>query len=165
MEMDGGGWSLVWKHSYREVGPIIDAMRYYSSHFRACTDLETGWCNVPDKARFNPSEMAIAAYHNKILIYAYKGLYNANLDYNWSGGILMDPVKLLDDCRSNRDVFPEPINEYNLGGLAFDKHHPYRYHSNCDTLTKGYEECRWRDCRLNGRPYSDTQMTYAIYVR
>ena len=31
MELDGGGWTLVWKHSYLEVGDLTEDMKYFSS--------------------------------------------------------------------------------------------------------------------------------------
>ena len=66
MTLDGGGWSLVWKHSPMEVArPLNHSMTYYSKSYKPCTDLEAGWCNVPNKTRLNPTEMMIAAYHNK----------------------------------------------------------------------------------------------------
>ena len=58
-----------------------------------------GWCNIPNKARLNPTEMMTAAYHKKTLVYAYKGIFNKNLDWHWSGGILLDPKKVVDHCK------------------------------------------------------------------
>ena len=54
MSLDGGGWTLVWKHSYMEVGPLTESMKYFSNHPRSCTDIESGWCNVPYKCRLKP---------------------------------------------------------------------------------------------------------------
>ena len=76
MGINGGGWTLVWKHSAMEVLPLTESMKYFSDYYKACTDLEVGWCNIPNKDRLNPTEMMIAAYHNKRLVYAYKGIFN-----------------------------------------------------------------------------------------
>ena len=65
----------MWKHSAMEVLPLTEDMRYFSDYYKACTDLEVGWCNIPNKNRLNPTEMMIAAYHNKKLVYAYKGIF------------------------------------------------------------------------------------------
>ena len=169
MGLDGGGWTLSWKHSYMEVGALSEDMKYYSSHYQACTDLNTGWCIIPRKIRLNPTEMAIAAYHNKRLVYAYKGIYNANLDRHWSGGILLDPTQLVDHCGSSNGVVPEPYIV--IGGLSFDKYGPLNYHSNCDTIRGSLNnpgDCRWENCKLPSSISSNqqhTQMTVAIYVR
>ena len=75
----------------------------------------------------------IVAYHKGTVVYAYKGLLNRNIDYNWSGAILLDFVKIVDKCTSsNNGVQPEPANQYIIG-LTFDKHSPYNYKGNCDT--------------------------------
>ena len=161
----------MWKHSAMEVLPLTENMRYFSDYYKACTDLEVGWCNIPNKDRLNPTEMMIAAYHNKTLVYAYKGIFNKNLDWNWSGGILLDPKKVVDLCTSSSGVQPAPDNDSNRGGLSFDKRSPYVYTSNCDVYN-GYlsspRDCRWLNCFLptNISPSSrHTQMTVAIYVR
>ena len=58
--------------------PLTEDMKYFSDFYKPCTDLEAGWCNVPNKSCFDPTEMMIVAYHNKnvsyiiILIYANK---------------------------------------------------------------------------------------------
>ena len=66
MTLDRGGWSLVWKHSPMEVAkPLTERMKYFSDYYKPCADLEAGWCNVPNKLWFEPTEMMIAAFHNK----------------------------------------------------------------------------------------------------
>ena len=161
----------MWKHSYMEVGALSEDMKYYSSHYQACTDLNTGWCSVPRKIRLNPTEMAIAAYHNKRLVNAYKGIYNANLDRHWSGGILLDPTQLVDHCGSSNGVEPAPYIDSQLGGIAFDKASPTSFYSNCDTLQGSLNnpgECRWENCLLPSSISSNqrhAQMTVVIYVR
>ena len=172
MELDGGGWTLVWKHSYRQVGSLTEAMKYFSSTLEPCYNLGVGWCNFPCKERLHPTEMAIAAYHEGTMVYAYKALFNRNLDSDWTGGVLVDPVKLVDNCVRNNGVQPAPYRGHDgssLLGLAFDKITPHNYQSNCDTIAgtlSNPTECRWYDCHLRppASPYN-TQMTMAIYIR
>ena len=172
MDDNGGGWTLVWKHSAMEVLPLTESMRYFSDYYKACTDLEVGCCNIPNKTRLNPTEMMIAAYHKKTLVYAYKGIFNKNLDWHWSGGILLDPKKVVDHCTNNNGVPPEPaLIGSNWGGLSFDKHNPHLYEDNCDVYRNSLSspgDCCWENCQLptSISPSShNTQMTVAIYVR
>ena len=162
----------MWKHSAMEVLPLTEDMRYFSDYYKACTDLEVGWCNIPNKDRLNPTEMMIAAYHNKTLVYAYKGIFNKNLDWHWSGGILLDPKKVVDLCGLKNGVQPAPYIYYtNMGGLSFDKYSPYAYISSCDMYYGSLSspgDCRWVDCFLPTNISSSktrTQMTVAIYIR
>ena len=173
MDEDGGGWTLVWKHSAMEVRSLTEDMKYFSDYYKACTDLEVGWCNIPNKDRLNPTEMMIVAYHHKTTVYAYKGIFNKNLDTHWSGGILLDPKKVVDRCTrtETNEVQPAPFIYNNWGGLSFDKWTPYDYANNCDvyggTLSSPYD-CRWANCYLPTSISStshNTQMTVAIYVR
>ena len=168
MSLNGGGWTLVWKHSYMEVGPLSENMKYFSNHNRPCTDIETGWCNVPYKARLNPTEMMIVGYRNKGARFAYKGWFNYNIDHNWRGGILVEPKKILDQCRNNVNIAPAPSAEGDrrLFGIAFDKLSPTNYLSNCVTILGQFPsagDCRWADC--DGWGNHGTQMTMTIYVR
>ena len=171
MNDNGGGWTLVWKHSVMEVLPITESMRYFSDYYKACTDLEVGWCNIPNKATLNPTEMMTAAYHNKTLVYAYKGIFNKNLDWHWSGGILLDPEKVVDHCTGKNGVQPAPYIGYNWEGLSFNKVSPYDYITYCDVYRGSPSspgDCRWAGCRLPTSISSSstrTQMTVAIYVR
>ena len=71
-------------------------MRYFSEDYTPCVTRASGFCNVPNKARFNPTEQMIVAYHKGTVVYAYKGLFNRNIDYNWSGAILLDFVTDVD---------------------------------------------------------------------
>ena len=87
--LDKGGWTLVWQHSYMEEGTITTNMTYFSNHYKPCTKHATSWCNVPNKARFNPTEQIIVAYKSKQVVYAYKGVFNRNIDYDWSGGYIL----------------------------------------------------------------------------
>ena len=169
-ELDGGGWTLVWQHSYKEDLPLNDSMRHFSEDYTPCVTRASGWCNIPNKARFNPTEQMIVAYHKGTVVYAYKGLFNRNIDYDWSGGILLDFEKIVDKCTHSNGVQPAPQNGL-INGLVFDKQSPYDYKANCDTYKGSFMtpvDCRWGNCRLpssisSSRHY--VQMTVAIYVR
>ena len=171
MSLDGGGWTLVWKHSYMETSPLSTNMYYYSDYYKSCTTHDSGWCNIPNKKRFNPTEQMIAAYHKGTIVYAYKGIYNYNIDHDWTGGVLVDFKKIIDKCtkRGSPNVQPAPsINhkDYRLLGLAFDKVSPYNYMGNCDTIVGSFDspgDCRWHDCTQPTR--YNVQQTVAIYVR
>ena len=164
----------MWKHSYMEVRPLSENMKYFSNHNRPCTDIETGWCNVPNKARLNPTETMIVGYRNKVARVAYKGWFNYNIDHNWRGGILVEPKKILDQCTwTAHTAGKEPAPSANGGdrrllGIAFDKRSPTNYLENCVTIGGGYHspyDCRWHDCDPDGSPYRNTQMTVSIFVR
>ena len=115
----------MWKHSYMEVTPLTSDMYYFSNHYRPCTDINSGWCNVPHKSRLKPTEMMIVAYHNKRVVYAYRGKFNRNIDSDWTGGILLDHHKCVDHCaRSDTNgVRPAPSahGDSRFLGIAFDK--------------------------------------------
>ncbi|XP_065885443.1 uncharacterized protein [Dysidea avara] len=170
-ELDGGGWTLVWQHSYMEHLPLTHNMTFFSDHYKNCTTRASGWCNIPNKARFSEAtEQMIVAYHKGTVVHAYKGLLNRNIDYNWSGAILLDFVKIVDKCTSRNGVQPAPQNARVIG-LSFDKATPYNYKSHCDTywgtLTSP-GDCRWENCRLPSSISSityDVQMTVSIFVR
>ena len=173
MSLDGGGWTLVWKHSYTEVGPLSEDMKYFSNHNRPCTNIETGWCNLPCKARLNPTEMMIIAYRNRVARWAYKGWFNYNIDHNWHGGILVEPKKILDQCTHTSwtsGIAPAPsvhTTDRRLLGIAFDKRSPTNFLANSDTLCDTFttpRDCRWGDCESSSS-LRQTQMTIAIYVR
>ena len=172
MSLDGGGWTLVWKNSFMDNLPLSDNMRFFSEHYKPCTSItDRGWCNIPNKAnKFSPRHQMIVAYHNSHVVYAYKGLFNRNIDYNWSGGILLNFKKIMDNCTSNNGVQPAPgLND--IPGITFDKQSPYNYYYNCNTLRGSLtspNECRWHNCNLpssiSGSKHS-VQMTMAIFVR
>ena len=88
--------------------PLTTNMRFYSDYYRACVQHATSWCNIPNKARFHPTEQMIVAYHKGTVVYAYKGVFNRNIDYEWSGVILMDHRKIIDQCTANNGVHPSP---------------------------------------------------------
>ena len=171
-ELDGGGWTLVWQHSYMEDLPLNLSMRYFSEDYTPCVTRASGWCNIPNKARFNPTEQMIVAYHKGTVVYAYKGLFNRNIDYNWSGAILLDFEKIVDNCTQRKGVQPAPDN-IGVIGLTFDKYTPYDHKTNCDTYHHNSKlvnpgDCRWTNCRLSSSISSrdrHAQMTVAIYVR
>ena len=172
MSLDGGGWTLVWKNSFMDNLPLSDNMRYYSGYYKPCTSItDHGWCNIPKKAdKFSPTEQMIVAYHNSHVVYAYKGLFNRNIDYHWSGGILLDFKKIVDKCTAHNGVQPAPA-VHEIPGITFDKKSAYHYFANCDTLDGSLtspNECRWHDCHLPSsisRTKEFVQMTMAIFVR
>ena len=169
-ELDGGGWTLVWQHSYMKDLPLNLSMRYFSEDYTPCVTRASGWCNIPNKARFNPTEQMIVAYHKGTVVYAYKGLFNRNIDYNWSGAILLDIQKIVDKCVTNNGVQPAPQNIFPIG-FTFDKASPYNYTYNTDTYHGTFtspRDCRWENCLLPSTISSSdrhVQMTVAIYVR
>ncbi|XP_065885836.1 uncharacterized protein [Dysidea avara] len=177
MSLSGGGWTLVWKHSYMEASPLSTNMFYFSNYYNACTTHASGWCNIPNKGRFNPTEQMIVAYHKGTVVYAYTGLYNCNLDHDWTGGVLVDFKRVVDKCtyRGSQNVQPAPSVHQNgsreILGLAFDKLTPYNYYGNCDTFYGSLNspiDCRWHNCQLPSTISSaklNAQMTLTIYVR
>ena len=170
MSTDGGGWTLVWTHSYMETSPLSTNMYYFSDYYKSCTTHDSGWCNIPNKKRFNPTEQMIVAYHKGTIVYAYKGIFNYNIDHDWTGGVLVDFEVIIDKCtKRSLNVQPAPSSnggDRTLLGLAFDKVSPYQYLSNCDTISgtiNSPSDCRWADCDSSTR--YGTQQTVAIYVR
>ena len=124
-------------------------MTYFSDYYKPCTDLETGWCNLPGKTDWKPQEIMLAAYHNKRVVFAYKGILNRNIDWHWSGGILLNPQKIVDSCSHYNGVPPDP--HIAISGVAFDKASPGSYSTNCNTISgtlSSPSECRWWDCYL-----------------
>ncbi len=175
MTTDGGGWTLVWKHAYYEVGSPTDAMRYYATTLTPCTSVgDAAWCNVPNKTTLGVTEQRTHATHNGTTVWDFKGDLNASLDTDWSGAILQNPVELVDQCTANTDANPEPENGgHAYLGLTLDKANNGNYASNCDTDRYGSDpsissDCRWENCNLPGSISSSsthTQMTVQIYVR
>ena len=170
MHTDGGGWSLVWKHSYLEVSPLTTSMFYHSSFFKPCTDLASGWCNVPGKIRFQPEEMMIVAYHYSTTVYAYKGTFNRNLDHDWTGATLLGNVRAITDrCTRPKTGIPILKQRSDLTGMIFTKQVDGRGESETlvGSLSSPRDE-RWEECYLPSSISSsidDVQMTMAIYVR
>ena len=164
--VDKGGWMFVWQHSYMEDLPLTTNMTFFSKYYKPCTQHATSWCNVPNKARFNPTEQMIVAYLNKQIIYAYKGDFNMNIDYNWSGGILIAHAIIIDKCSYGYGVCPQPVKS-SLSGIAFSK-----YSSSCNyygtggtikgSLTSPTND-HWNYC-CSRRYATGDQMTLAIYI-
>jgi len=44
-------------------------------------------------------EHMLAAYHQGIIVYAYKGIFNYNVDYDWTGTILVNYTSVLSEIR------------------------------------------------------------------
>ena len=148
--------------------PITSNMTFFSKHYKPCTQHASGWCNVPNKARLNYTEQIIVAYHNKQVVYAYKGLFNRNIDYNWTGAILIVHTKIIDRCRYYNGVCPNPVKV--IPGITFTKFTSLGY-SSSDTLCGNFNkprDCRWHNCYIPSaisRSSYSTQMTLAIYLR
>ena len=160
----------MWKHSYLDVSPLTTDMYYHSDFFKPCTDLASGWCNVPSKIRFQPEEMMIMAYHYSTTVYAYKGTFNRNLDHDWTGGTLLGNVRAITDrCTRSGTGVPIPKQENDLTGMIFTKQ--VDGGDNSDTLREflnNPEDERWEECFLPSSISSrreHVQMTMAIYVR
>ena len=171
---------MVWKHSYLEVLPLTTAMYYFSQHYRECSNMEAGWCNIPNKGHFQPTEMMISAYHNKNVVWAYKGWFNWNIDHDWTGGVLVEPKQVVDTCTNRAHAFGKPPapsafltnGDRRLLGIAFDKHSPDNCLDNCETILRSFDspsDCRFRDCawdtRISPTTIVDKQMTVVIYIR
>ena len=94
-----------------------------------------------------------------------KEVFNYNINHDWTGGILVDFIKIVDNCpnSASRNVQPAPSSHHKdrrLSGLVFDKLSPNDYLYNCDTVGGSYyspADCQWHDC-------SKPQMM-AIYIR
>ena len=119
MDIDGGGWTLVWQHTYMKFNPLHSKMFYYSNSYRPCVKdaSHEDWCNVPHKANFNPTEQMIVAYHKGTIVFAYKGHFNRNIDYHWTGAILLDAKKVIDKCTQKMEFHLHLVYIF-LGYLA-----------------------------------------------
>ena len=171
MSTDGGGWTLVWTHSYMETLPLSTNMYYFSDYYKNCTTHDSGWCNIPNKKRFNPTEQMIVAYHKGTIVYAYKGIFNYNIDHDWTGGMLVGSEKITDKCTRKESIDKPPApsthSTNELLGIAFDKYSPCDYYTNCDTLYVSWNspvDCRWHNCYSSSAQHN-AQQTLAIYVR
>ena len=176
MTTDGGGWTLVWQHTYMKHKTLNENMFYFSSYYQPCDKNFThpDWCNIPNKGRFNPTEQMVVGYHKGIMVFAYKGLYNCNIDHHWIGAHSYIFKKVVDKCLKSNGIPPAPsVHESGIFGLTFDKVSPTNYYLNCNTYHKGstlksQNDCRWHDCHLpstiSSKSYS-TDMTMAIFVR
>ena len=102
-----------------------------TKHYRPCEGYSGDWCNIPNKGHGNkthcppPTEMMIAAYHNRRTVYAYKGHINNNIDWDWTGGRLFYPTKIVDHCTQYYGFAPAPSNHESRDlELSFDKYSP-----------------------------------------
>ena len=165
-QLDGGGWTLVWQHSYMEDVPLTTNMTFFSNYYKPCIQHATSWCNIPNKASFDPSEQMIVAYLNKQVIYAYKGAFNRNIDYDWTGGYLLVYTQIIDNCSYNRGTQPSPVKS--IPGIAFSKISSSCSYQGTGGTIKGSltspSSDRWAYCRGRYGPTNE-QMTLAIYVR
>ena len=176
MTIDGGGWTLVWQHTYMKYKPLYTKMFYYSKSYQPCTKNASHeeWCNIPNKARFNATEQMIVAYHKGTVVYAYKSYFNYNIDYQWNGAILVKAKKVIDKCTKRNGTPPAPsVHSSGIFGLNFDKFSPSNYYWNCDTYGRGStlenpQDCHWHDCHLPSSIISNktnTDMTVEILIR
>ena len=149
-----------------EVTNFTANMFYHSSFFKPCTDLASGWCNVPSKLRFQPKEMMIA-YHYSTTVYTYKGTFNRNLDHDWTGATLLGNVRAITDRCTRYQNIPIPIQYNDLTGMVFDKQGD-GYTDAIRGILSSPSDSRWRECWLPSSISASTnnvQMTMAIYVR
>ena len=171
-----GGWTLGWKHTYMKYSPLNTKMFYYSDYYQPCVKDASyeEWCNVPNKASFNPTEQMIAAYHKGTMVFTYEGYFNRNIDYHWTGTILLDVKKVLDLCTTCNGIPPaSSIHGTGILGLTFDKYLPTIHYDNCNTYHKGstlthQTKCHWYNCQIPSsisNKRSGTDMTMAIFVR
>jgi len=115
----------------------------------------------------------VVGYYRDTIVFAYKGYFNRNIDYDWTGAILLDARKVIDQCKKYNGIPPAPSVHYaGIFGLSFDKLSPTNHYRNCNTYYK-YElvnpmDCRWLDCHLpstiSNKEY-ETDMTMEIFVR
>ena len=146
--------------------PLTTNMTFFSDYYKPCTQHANSWCNIPNKARFNPTEQMIVAYHNKEVIYAYKGVFNPCIDNDWTGGVLIAYTKITDQCSAHNGHGPQPVKS-SIPGIAFSKRNTHNYYGTGGTIRgtiTNPTDNRWQYCRT----YSTTsreQMTLAIYVR
>ena len=102
------------------------------------------------------------------MVYAYKGGFNRNIDYHWTGTTLFDPVKIVDHCTRSysQGVAPYPQKESAATtGLVLAK---WPGHSYTDTINNINGDYRWYHCQLPSSISSSAnsvQMTVAIFVR
>ena len=110
VSMHGGGWTLVWQHTYMKYKLLHPKMFYYSKSYQPCVKNASHekWCNIPNKARFNPTEQMIVAYHKGTIVYAYKSYFSYNIDYQWNGAILVNAKKVIDKCTKMNGTPPAP---------------------------------------------------------
>ena len=80
-----------------------------------------GWCNIPNKKHFNPTEQMIVAYHKaqQTIVHPCKRIY---IDNDWTSGVLVDFNKIVDTCTNKASQTDQPeLSINNDQGLSFDK--------------------------------------------
>ena len=106
-----------------------------------------------------------------------KGIFNYNIDHDWTGGILasmilrsLKSVATRSDTTNVQPAAPSThgSNDHRsrLLGLAFDKLSPYNYLAICDAIFETFDfpnDCQWTDCAYPRR--YNAQQTVAIYVQ
>ena len=111
---------------------------------------------------------------SKNVVWAYKGWFNWNIDHDWTAGVLVEPVQVVDTCTlTDWSVGKPPAPSASGGdrrilGIAFDKHSPDKYLVNCVTISRSFDnpgDCRHVDCVGWSSPLVKKQMTVAIYIR
>jgi cysteine-rich repeat protein len=171
MTTDGGGWTLVWKHAYLEVGDPTDAMRFFDQHQRPCTDLDSGWCNTPNKVQIGTTQQRIASTHEGTMVWDFKADLNQGLDTNWEGAIMVNETAMTDHCTYDGSDLPEPeVGGHAYVGITFDKWNRGDYVSNCETdrYNGQNSDCRWENCGLPGNingSVNHVQQSVYIYVK
>ena len=120
-------------------------MYYFSDYYKSCTTYDSGWCNIPNKKCFNPTEQMIVAYRRGSIVYAYKAVFSYNIDHDWTGGVMVNFKKIVDTCTfSGSPNVQKPAPSTNSGDekllrLAFDKRSPYNYLDNSDTIKGSFD--------------------------
>ena len=75
-------------------------------------------------------------YHKGTVVYAYKDLFNRNINYNWSGAILLHFLKIVDKYTKQSGVQPVPENNFVVGLNLTNGHGSF--------TSPG--DCRWENC-------------------
>ena len=172
MELDDGGWTLVWQHSYFEDLPLTTDMAYFSKYYRQCNKKASGWCNIPNKARFNPTEQMIVAYHKGTVVYAYASLFNRLIDSMWRGAILceVDSRKIIDKITKGSMEYNQLQKMHMLLGLPLIRNHQHSMQCDtyCGSLTH-LSDCRWEKYQLPSSISSQAKhvqmtLTMAIFL-
>ena len=166
--IDGGGWAMVWKHSYKQA-LIWEQRTSYSKISHPCLNLDDGWCNVGNKQPSGYTEQMVAAYHNQTLVYAYKAPLNPSLGIARTGPYLSSNNMIVDRCTATRGTRPGIIIHHKYMDI-FQKSAPESYFTfNCDTVHLRYwADCRWESCKLPPAisvEEQHVQMTVVIYIR
>jgi len=135
---------LVWRHNYYDtfagIVPTeaeIAKYAFYSSEYTPCVSDEVS-CNLPNKksAYGIPTRQMTVGIADRKIVYAYDAPVSEYLDQkDYRAAWLKDDRKLIDKCKSNNGVPPEPTDGSGNGivGLTFDKANENKYNGNWDT--------------------------------